>query len=159
LFWTEAPDPYRELAILNSSVFNFLFNLISTDARGGYKRFKTVFMSKIPYANETKDAELSNLVKASMAHSEEETKFEERVLRFILSKFNLKLITPKLNEWYITPFEEILKELKKQKVSLSQVDEFNLYEFIEAKKEELLDFNRKSASLHEQLNDKVVELY
>ncbi|MEK5078032.1 hypothetical protein MKX73_03370 [Solibacillus sp. FSL W7-1436] len=94
-----------------------------------------------------------------MAHSEEETKFEERVLRFILSKFNLKLITPKLNEWYITPFEEILKELKKQKVSLSQVDEFNLYEFIEAKKEELLDFNRKSASLHEQLNDKVVELY
>lgn len=159
LFWTEAPDPYRELAILNSSVFNFLFNLISTDARGGYKRFKTIFMSKIPYANETRDAGLSELVKASMAHSREETKFEERVLSFILGKFGLKMITPKLEEWYVTPFEEILKEFKKQKVTLSQVDEFNMYEFIEAKKEELFEFNRKSELLHEQLNDKVVELY
>src|SRR5690606_36457926 len=121
--------------------------------------FKTVFMSKIPYANETRDAELSELVKASMAHSSKETKFEERVLNFILGKFGLKAITPKLEEWYVTSFEDILKELKKQKVSLSQVDEFNLYEFIEVKKEEMIEFKRKSELLHEQLNEKVVELY
>lgn len=159
LFWTEAPDPYRELAILNSSVFNFLFNLISTDARGGYKRFKTVFMSKIPYANETKDADLSNLVKESMAHSKEETVFEEQVLHFILEKFGLKVITPKLEKWYITSFEDILKEFKNQKVTLSQNDEFDLYKFIEMKKSELVKFGEKSIELHSQLNQKVIELY
>lgn len=159
LFWTEAPNPYRELAILNSSVFNFLFNLISTDARGGYKRFKTVFMSKIPYVNESKDSELSDLVKESMALSKEETALEQQVSHFMEGKFGLDKITNNIDKWPYISFEDLLKEFKKQKVTLSQNDEFELYKFIEMKKNELKKYQEKSSVLHTQLNDKVVELY
>lgn len=159
LFWIEPPDPYRELAILNSSIFNFLFNLVSTDARGGYKRFKTVFMTKIPYVNAIGDSEIADLVKKSMELSTKETELEKKVTSFIVKKFGLKSVNQKIEEWYITPLEELLKEFKKQKIKLSQVDEYNFNEFIEVKKDELEKIFKSWETIHKELDEKVTKLY
>ncbi|RFU60737.1 Eco57I restriction-modification methylase domain-containing protein [Peribacillus glennii] len=159
LFWIETPDPYRELAILNSSIFNFLFNLISTDARGGYKRFKTVFMTKIPYVNATGDNEIAQLVKLSMHISNNVTHFENKVVFFLVKRFGLKTVNQKVEEWYITPIEELLAEFKKQKVKLSQIDEFNLFEFIETKKVELERLMTEWDSISKKIDEKVTHLY
>jgi len=159
LFWIETPDPYRELAILNSSIFNFLFNLISTDARGGYKRFKTVFMAKIPYVDAVGDSEIADLVKESMELSDKETQIENKVVSFIVKKFGIKTVNQKIEEWYITSLEDLLKEFKKQKIKLSQIDEFNFNEFIEQKKDELEQINKYWNSIHKKLDEKVTSLY
>lgn len=159
LFWIETPDPYRELAILNSSIFNFLFNLISTDARGGYKRFKTVFMTKIPYVNAMGDSEVADLVKTSMEISNQVTQSENKVVFFLVKKFGLKKVNEKIEEWYVTPLEDLLKEFKKQKVKLSQIEEFNLFEFIEVKKEELEQLMAKWDAINKQIDEKVTKLY
>lgn len=159
LFWIETPDPYRELAMLNSSIFNFLFNLISTEARGGYKRFKTVFMTKIPYVNATEDSEIADLVKMSMDLSNAVTELENKVVSFIMRKFGLKTVPKKIEEWHITSLEEFLKELKKQKIKLSQLEEFELNDLIEVKKEELKEMGRKGDSIHTKIDEKVTNLY
>ncbi|MFJ7308824.1 Eco57I restriction-modification methylase domain-containing protein [Peribacillus frigoritolerans] len=159
LFWIETSDPYRELAILNSSIFNFLFNLISTDARGGYKRFKTVFMTKIPFVNAKGDSELADLVKTSMDLSNQITQFEVKVVSFMVKKFGLKTVNEKIEEWYVTSLEELLKEFKKQKIKLSQVDEFNLFEFIEVKKDELAQLLNRWDAINIKIDEKVTKLY
>ncbi|MFA1710257.1 Eco57I restriction-modification methylase domain-containing protein [Peribacillus frigoritolerans] len=159
LFWFETPDPYRELAILNSSIFNFLFNLISTDARGGYKRFKTVFMKKIPYIKTMGNNEIAELVKESMELSNKEIILENKVVSFIMKKFSLNAVSTKIEEWYITPLPELLNELKKQKVKLSQLEEYDFNEFIEAKKGELEQIFISWESIHKKLDEKVTNLY
>ena len=159
LFWIETPDPYRELAILNSSIFNFLFNLISTDAKGGYKRFKKVFMTKIPYVDAIGDSEIADLVKLSIDVSNKVTELENKMVTFIVKRFGLKTVSPKIEEWYLTSLEEFLKELKKQKVKLSQLEAFELNDLIEVKKEELKEIIRQWDSIHTKIDEKVTSLY
>lgn len=159
LFWIETPDPYRELAILNSSIFNFLFNLISTDAKGGYKRFKTVFMTKIPYVDAMGDSEIADLVKLSIDVSNKVTELENKMVTFIVKRFGLKTVSSKIEEWYLTSLEELLKELKKQKVKLSQLEAFELNDLIEVKKEELKEIIRQWDSIHTKIDEKVTNLY
>lgn len=159
LFWLESDEPYRELAILNSSVFNFLFNLISTTAKGGYNRFKTVFMTKIPYVNVKGDDTVEKLVKESMKQSIIEEEFMKSIENYIINKYNIRDIKQIIEKWYMSSFQDILKTLKKQKAKLSQDDEYQFYEFIEKKKNELNQIKDKGAILHQGLDDKVIELY
>jgi Eco57I restriction-modification methylase/TaqI-like C-terminal specificity domain len=159
LFWIETTNPYRELAILNSSIFNFLFNLISTDARGGYKRFKTVFMTKIPYVNAMGDIELEDLVKKIMELSTTEIKLKNKVASFITKNYGLKTVTSKIEEWFITPLPELLREFQKQKVKLSPKEAYELNELIEVKKEELEQIRKSWNSVYNKLDEKVALLY
>ncbi|ARK21872.1 Eco57I restriction-modification methylase domain-containing protein [Sporosarcina ureae] len=159
LFWIETKEPYRELAILNSSIFNFLFNLVSTDAKGGYKRFKNTFMTRIPYINVGTDQSLGRLVKDSMKHSILESRFQDSVLSFVTEKFGIQNVNEKMEKWFSIPSQEFVKELNKQKIKLSQNDEFYLFELFETKKAELNKIQEDGELLHSEINKEVVKLY
>jgi Eco57I restriction-modification methylase len=158
LFWVEAKDPYRELAILNSSAFNFLFNLISTDARGGYKRFKKTFMSRIPYIENTGTADLSQLVQSSIEQSKSVTTLEDTFGKFIYDSYNLKN-SPIIEEWHSNSFETLIKEVRKQGIKLSKEEEFSLHKFISEKQNEILELRKRTILIYKEVDNKVFDLY
>lgn len=157
LFWIETDKPFRELAILNSTVFNFLFNLISTDARGGYKRFKSVFMKKIPYVNAEGDEELNNLVIQSLNFAKEKEAFHSSIVHFLKNKFNLESDT--FETWSETSFNDLINDLMKKKIKLSMNQELELNSFLDIQKNEINILDQKIQVIHQQLNDKVISMY
>ncbi|MGG3401207.1 hypothetical protein ABER90_10150 [Bacillus paranthracis] len=116
-------------------------------------------MTKIPYVDAIGDSEIADLVKLSIDVSNKVTELENKMVTFIVKRFGLKTVSPKIEEWYLTSLEEFLKELKKQKVKLSQLEAFELNDLIEVKKEELKEIIRQWDSIHTKIDEKVTSLY
>lgn len=89
-------------------------------------------------------------------------KKEELINKFVsylLNKYNLSKVTGKISEFYLYDFNELLKELKKQKKVLQGMDEYNLKEIFDNEKSKVLEIKSEIEKTDKEIDKIVYDLY
>ena len=133
--------------IFNSIVFGKIYSLLYESTRTHSNlRFKEIYLNPIPLPNISNSKKLANKV---VDITNLNKKLFVKINRFIIrikSNLGLEKTTQKLESFYKLNFEEFLKELSKQKITLSlkQQDEWENY---------FNEYKLKLIKLHKQINE------
>jgi len=80
-------------------------------------------------------------------------------LRFLDASFHPKTLSAKLETFYTLDFGDFVQELKKQKVTLSKQDEFELLSFFEDQKTQAAALRQEIEKTDKEIDKMVYELY
>jgi type II restriction/modification system DNA methylase subunit YeeA len=134
-------DRYLQ-CVLNSKLFNcvkkYLFPAFGDSENGGRVRLDANKMVKLPIKKVSEEikSEFTNEAEQITLFSNQLQEQSQKFLRTLQRKFELETLPKKLQDWYLLPYPEFIKELTKQKVklTLSQEAEWEDYFTTEAKK-------------------------
>lgn len=148
------------LLILNSSLMSYYF--IKTNPKSVRSMFPKIILKDLrrfpiflPGGNNTFIETADKMLTLNNQLQEGINKF----IRFITSQFRPKKISNRLKEFYNLYFNEFVNELKKQKVSLTKKDEFELMSLFEEQKEKVLALQKEVYQTDQQLDLMVYKLY
>ncbi len=82
-----------------------------------------------------------------------------KFLKFLGSSYGLGKLSKKLEAFYNLSFNDFVKELKKQKVSLSKKDEFELMDLFEKQKARIFEIHHAIKATDKEINNMVYQLY
>jgi hypothetical protein len=144
------------LCILNSKLINLWYKYYDTDVE-----IKLISVSNIPVPEASEAQQRPFIEKANqmLALNKEFYKGTIKFIKFIDSSFNPQNASNKLKEFYSLDFGGFLQELKKQKVSLSKKDEYELMELFESEKKKALDLKNQIEQTDREINQMVYDLY
>lgn len=148
------------LAILNSKLFHYYLKKNSNAIRGGYLRFRPQYVSEFPIVDETKSDNIVNLVKDQLLKTNLLNKNITRFKYRIISNFNIKQITKKINLFYTLEFSELIKEINRltnNKITFQEQDE--LEDYFDKYKKEIIILQKRIKENEEKINQIVYELY
>lgn len=83
----------------------------------------------------------------------------KKFISYLSDKYNLSKITGKIQEFYLYDFNELLKELKKQKITLQGMEEYNLKEIFDNEKKNILGIKENIEKTDKEIDKMVYELY
>jgi hypothetical protein len=134
-------DRYLQ-CVLNSKLFNcvkkYLFPAFGDSENGGRVRLDANKMVKLPIKKVSEEikSEFTNEAEQITLFSNQLQEQSQKFQRTLQRKFELETLPKKLQDWYLLPYSEFIKELTKQKVklTLSQEAEWEDYFTTEAKK-------------------------
>jgi tRNA1(Val) A37 N6-methylase TrmN6 len=134
-------DRYLQ-CVLNSKLFNcvkkYLFPAFGDSENGGRVRLDANKMVKLPIKKVSEEikSEFTNEAEQITLFSNQLQEQSQKFQRTLQRKFELETLSKKLQDWYLLPYSEFIKELTKQKVklTLSQEAEWEDYFTTEAKK-------------------------
>lgn len=128
VFWIECNDPVPKLALLNSKLLEDIFKGFAIECRGGYMRYKSQYVTRLPFPKcDRVDQERYNDLATKIIEAIHELhKKIEAFVCFLEKSYSLKYKTKEIKLFYEKPFEELIKELKKQKIELSSTKKFDL---------------------------------
>ena len=146
------------LAILNSKMGWWLITKFCTQIQGGYQLIWKYF-GQIPVPDLPNDEKISNLAEARLFFTSKLYFSKERFLRRLQDNFEGMKITGALEQFDTMEFAEFLKELKKQKItlSLSQQDEWE--EYFNQYKTDCNNLSSEIAATDNAIDFKVYKLY
>ena len=164
------------LGVMNSSVFNFLFEMNLPKLRGGYYEPSYIHIKKFPIPNMKKeiDKNLDGLVsKISMLNKKLNIEIKKHQT-YISFKFSLIKISQKLQNWQDLNFGDFIKELNKAIKStnrerakesldpipeLTKKDEFEWMELFEENKKKAQELQSQIDKTEKEIDQMVYELY
>ncbi|MEC5209878.1 tRNA1(Val) A37 N6-methylase TrmN6 [Psychrobacter sp. PL15] len=114
------------LAILNSSIMWFFLKTTGYVLRGGYFTFKTKFLEPFPLptvASMESQLLLSERADLMLSLNESLQDLTGRFIRTLQRKFDLDMLSKKLENWHDLTYADFIKELGKKKVKMSLGDE------------------------------------
>lgn len=113
------------LAVLNSSLIQYLMKKMAITRRGGYQEFKVQYLEKVPIKdlNAAEKGPFVTLVREAIRHASELDQVVSAVGHLLRSKYTLPTLSRALENWPSLEFKGFLAELKKAKVSLSLAEE------------------------------------
>jgi len=148
------------LALLNSKLLNWVFRHENFHMVGKpLAEVKVVFVERLPMIIST---DQSVFIEKADKMLELNNRFHEstkKFLRFIESSYSPKKLSTRLNTFYTLSFNDFVKELKKQKVSLPKQDEFELMDLFEAQKAKTLSFRQEINQADKEIDRMMYELY
>jgi hypothetical protein len=164
LFVIPKNDKYL-LSLLNSKVAWYYFErncpVIGDITKRGRLRLKTVYVSSFPVKEtdiETKNkliAKVDFLLTKSKALQEATKAF----IKLLQAKFETININTKLEKWYNLSFADFSKELSKQKIKLSLVQESEWLSFFEQEKQKALAIKNEIETTDGAIDKMVYALY
>lgn len=144
------------LAILNSKMGWWLITKYCTQIQNGCQLIWKYF-GQIPISNPNEDLALKadQMIFLNKQLQETSQKFQRNIQR----EYNLEKLSAKLENWFLIPFKEFLKELEKSKVklTLSQKAEWEDYFLQESKK--ALDIKHQIDTTDKEIDRMVYNLY
>ncbi len=148
-------------AILNSKLVWYFLTNICVVRSGGYIEVKPQYFEQIPIpdlSNQGKAGLLSFTVRNITSTKELQEK-ASRFLKRIKSNFEFEKISTKLEKFYDFDFKTFVKELKKQKVKLSLVQQDEWEEYFNAYKAEINKLQSQISATDKEIDQMVYELY
>ena len=153
------------LAIFNSKITWYFLTKTGTELRGGYFRFKTKYLEPFPLPdltsleNKVYSDSLAVLADKMLFLNSQLQQKRSRFLRRLQDNFEGVKITSALESFDTMEFAEFLKELKKQKItlSLSQQDEWE--EYFNQYKTECNNLSAEITTTDNAIDFKVYKLY
>lgn len=154
------------LAYLNSTVFWFCYLSMSSQIRGGFVRFFSIFLEKmpVPSANSEQNSELAALAKACQIAAKKRYDLRQAISRRIpdLSPSGVDLkLTTKLKEWWELPdfaaFQAEVKKCLKSEIPLKERNEWE--DWIANNKAEIARLTAEIKSNEDSINTIVYELF
>ncbi|MFW6233530.1 MAG: Eco57I restriction-modification methylase domain-containing protein, partial [Nanoarchaeota archaeon] len=147
------------LGILNSKLVSFYLNNICPKKLGGYTRYNTTNLNKIPIIF-CKDDNLKNIVDIMLNLNKDFHDKKNKFFNRIKKSFELEKINKKLDSFYELKFNDFIKEiekLSKKKVSLKDQDEWE--DYFNEYKVELTNLKDEIQKTDNEINKMVYELY
>ncbi|MFB5198042.1 Eco57I restriction-modification methylase domain-containing protein [Neobacillus sp. KR4-4] len=149
------------LGILNSILITEHLNSICPKKLGGYYRYNTSNLNKIPIVkgNEEEIKELVYIVEQLITFTNENTKLIGKFHKRINENLGIKKVTKKLESFSLMTFIEFLQELKKQNVKLSLADQDEWEDYFYNYVSKIQEKNTTIEILKQRLNYIVNQIY
>lgn len=149
------------LALLNSKLMNFVYQTIAQEKGRLFAEVKKIYLNNLPIKDihESFQHPFADVVIDILNLNHLFFTSTHKFIHFIKSSYSPKNISKKLKDFYTLEFEDFLSELKKQKVSFSKKDEYELMELFESEKNKVMDLKRQIDQADREIDQMVYELY
>jgi hypothetical protein len=157
----EIENLYQVQLIINSKLINWFFRYKFSDKHmaGGYISVNNLLLQKIPLKKISDNTKTKLLVEnANFLRVELET-VANNFISLIKSKFEIEKVSRKLQYWYQFEFKDFLKELKKQKITISLNEDAEWMQYFKEQKEKTAELESKILQTDNEMDLIVYELY
>jgi type I restriction-modification system DNA methylase subunit len=154
------------LAILNSTLLNWLYQKINPEAGRVFAQVKIDYVNELVIKVESENNQLPFIEKANLMLSLNEN-FQIIVSKFIKyfsKQYQFEKLTGKLQKWYELEFQDFIKELNKaiktaKGTPLTKKDEFEWMELFEDNKKNALALKAEIDKTDKEIDQMVYALY
>ena len=149
--------------LLNSRVLEFVFKATSTIARGGFYRYKSQYVEKLPIPKKPEQEIISQIATQCQANTEAKYKCEisfARRLKDLVPEQGVFKLNNKLNSWWELDFASLQLEIKKAfKGSISLAERNDWQDYFESEQTKRQQLQAKVTLLEDELNQEVYKLF
>ena len=148
-------------SILNSNLANFLLKMNSFSMKDTFPQIRIHWLKDFPI----KEISIKNQqifidqTHFMLRQSNELLNKSNSFTSLLKSKYSLEKISKKLQNWHELKFGDFLKELKKQKVQLSIVEEAEWMQYFKEQKEKVQNLKREIDKTDKEIDQMIYELY
>jgi len=148
------------LGVLNSRLIDWYFGFIGKP-KGNSREYFNEPLAKIPVfkADEFSQRKISELVDDLIRMNQEIQLTVKNFSNLLNSKYTIKKLSAKLQNWYELEFGEFLKELKKAKVQLSIGEEAEWMQYFGEQKQKAQELKAEIDKTDKAIDKMVYELY
>ena len=149
------------LAVLNSKVIFYYYNLTSSSSGVGTTMWQKINVEKLPIPKIDEKEKKLFIEKADKLLELKKTfqTKKQKFLKRLKDNFDLDKLSKKLEAFYESDFKTFLKELKKKKVTLTLIQQDEWEEYFEAYQKELLEIQAEINATDKQIDEMVYGLY
>ncbi|MGK9183808.1 N-6 DNA methylase [Priestia filamentosa] len=149
------------LGLLNSRLITNYLNSICPKKLGGYFRYNTTNLARIPIVKCTEDKMQSviKVVEELLSITENISIYNSRFHRRLEDTLGIKKMSKKLLGFHLLTFAEFLSEIKKQKVKLSLAEQDEWEEYFFTYKTKIQNLSDEKIELRMKLDNLVDEIY
>lgn len=150
------------LSIVNSNLLSW-YNRI-TSPKGIRNTFPKILIGdirKLPIKNLPQDEQIPFIEKTNtmLGLNKELREILDKFQRNIQREFSLESLSAKLQSWYELPYDDFLKELKKQKVELTLSQKADWEQYFDQEKNKAVQIQSQITSTDQEIDRMVYELY
>ena len=151
------------LVLLNSKLLTFYARTkyISTSLRGGYIELRVFQIEELPIAKVSPETQQPFIEKADLMLSKNAGLQEttRAFIQLLQAKFEAININTKLEKWYNLSFADFSKELSKQKIKLTLIQESEWLGFFEQERQKALAIKNEIDSTDAEIDKMIYGLY
>lgn len=149
------------LALINSRLMAYYFENKFGDIRvaGGYLQFKKQFTSELPIIFMKNQNVLSEKAKEMSNLSKNFTEQLDNSLGLIKSRYSLKSLSNTIKQYYKFGWSEFITELEKLNIKLNLIEQENLQQWFEKKRQELQKIKNAIMILDKDIDNEVYKIY
>jgi hypothetical protein len=149
------------VCILNSKYYKYLYTQKVLEAGKVFPQVKLAYLKDLPFPVAPKEAQ-----KPFIAHAQKMLTLTKQLnetrtafIDYFRGKFALQKITRNLENWHTLEFADFIKELAKQKVSLSSTDEFDFKPLFDREKKACVELQAQITQTDTEIDKMVYALY
>ncbi len=150
------------LPLLNSKLFNFIMKLLCFDkTAGAFTKARIFHYYNLPIKiiPPTEQTPLITHAQKMLDLTKQLNDKSKAFVDYFRGKFALQKITRNLESWHTLEFADFIKELGKQKVSLSSTDEFDFKPLFDREKKVCVDLQAQITKTDAEIDKMVYTLY
>lgn len=149
------------LALLNSKLLSFWFISKFNDAHvsGGYLRFKKKYVAQIPIKIPIKQQPFIEKADLMLILNKELHELTAKFQRSIQREFETKDLPSKLQNWYLLPYPEFIKELEKKKIKISLAQKAEWEEYYKQESQKAIALRTQIENTDTAIDQMVYQLY
>ncbi|MDO8951186.1 MAG: TaqI-like C-terminal specificity domain-containing protein [Draconibacterium sp.] len=152
---------YYLLALINSRLFNHIYQSISQEKGRIFAEVKKVYLEQLPYKiiSLAEQQPFIEKVEIMLSKNKQLQEIKQSFIQLTKSKWSTLNITNKLNEWYNLSFEEFRKELEKQKIKLSLQEQAEWMQYFNEQKQTAELIQNTISQTDKEIDELVYQLY
>lgn len=147
--------------ILNSKLIYYYLKSIASTLQGGYLDFRRPYIETIPIKNASISEQLPFIEKADqmLSLNKDIQEISAKFQRTCERKFENLNWNKKLQDWYNLSYADFVKELSKQKIKLTLLEEAEWADYFDQEKSKALEIQSKIATTDREIDQMVYKLY
>ena len=147
------------LGLLNSKLLTWYYrNVINPEIGKAMAQVKRTHLLELPIASMS-NKNIEEFVILIITQLNDFHNLTSGFTKLLLSKFEIKKLTKKLQGWYDLQFKDFSKELKKQKIKLGLSEEAEWMQYFNEQKEKAQTLKSKIEKTDKAIDQMVYELY
>ena len=160
VFWIETKEIEKHLAILNSKYLNDIIDNIAVKAKGGYNRYKNIYMCELPYPDMLKLdlLDLDEIKEIQKLYSDYEN-LNNYFIKYIEKIYKPKSISTKLTQWKDYEYGEFVSELEHQCTNIDESKKFDLMKLFDDNRDKLNEIYNKILEYQIIINEEIKNIY
>ena len=149
------------LAILNSKLLNYYYQLINPEKGEALAQVKLFHLANLPIKNISLKFQQPFIEKADqmLTLNKELQEISGKFQRNLQREFALEKLSKKLESWFDLSYDDFLKELKKLKIELTLSQKAEWEDYFLQEKAKALDCQSNIQSTDKEIDQMVYELY
>ncbi|MBE7713763.1 MAG: hypothetical protein E7Z87_08465 [Cyanobacteria bacterium SIG26] len=149
------------LSLLNSKLFEFLYNAIAQEKGRNFAQVKPNNIKKLPIPNTTPEQQqnLASKVEQMMELNKQLHDGIDSALELIQTEYQPKKISQNLEKFYTLGIHPFIEELEKQKIKLSLTQKEELIIWYKEKSDKLNKIKQQIDALNNEIDQEVYKLY